>query len=438
MTEDLKMVPLEEEDEKTDQPITASDQLTASVVSVVPSVSDRYFFVGFTITLLGIGQLLPYNSLINAVDYFELLFPNKQVQMDIVISYLVPNLLGLLLVIKYGQRISFSSRLIFGFALFLTLTVILPFVEVLASKELFFWWFITICVLYAIIDAIIITALYGYVNVFPPKYLIATQMGNGISSVISSFLRIMTKISFKQDQEGLRKSTLVYFITSAVLLLLCIVCYIISYKTPFSRTYVSRLIETLQEDHTDTNLSTDKAVDSKDWRKQNEQRINYTSIFRRIWQPLIAIWFNFFVTLTLFPGLIAEIDSDERKLQNNSWFTVILFSIFNISDVIGKFLPFWKILPDTLIYIITYSRVIYYPLYVLCIKPRVFQHYSIPVVITFFFGLSNGYAGCVLLSLGTLKVDVYERETASSILVFSLLLGLAAGGGVGYFWKFLV
>eukprot|EP01121_Diplochlamys_sp_Union-15-3_P003062 TRINITY_DN1289_c0_g1_i6.p1 TRINITY_DN1289_c0_g1~~TRINITY_DN1289_c0_g1_i6.p1 ORF type:complete len:116 (+),score=12.24 TRINITY_DN1289_c0_g1_i6:205-552(+) len=113
-------------------------------------------------------------------------------------------------------------------------------------------------------------------------------------------------------------------------------------------------------------------------------------------------------------------------------------SIFNISDVIGKFLPFWKILPDTLIYIITYSRVIYYPLYVLCIKPRVFQHYSIPVVITFFFGLSNGYAGCVLLSLGTLKVDVYERETASSILVFSLLLGLAAGGGVGYFWKFLV
>jgi len=70
--------------------------------------------------------------------------------------------------------------------------------------------------------------------------------------------------------------------------------------------------------------------------------------------------------------------------------------VFNVGDLIGKSLPKWKYfqtVSSKKIYIINVVRVVFLPLFILCVKPKVFDFDLFPFLFMTLFALSNGYCG---------------------------------------------
>ena len=91
--------------------------------------SDNYSLVYLAMVLSGAGFLLPYNSLITAVDYFQTVFPGTTIVFDISLVYILTALIAVLLNNVIIYTFSLNSRIMFGYILsFLVLMFILVFI----------------------------------------------------------------------------------------------------------------------------------------------------------------------------------------------------------------------------------------------------------------------------------------------------------------------
>ena len=90
---------------------------------------DSYNLVYLAMVLSGAGFLLPYNSLITAVDYFQTVFPGTTIVFDISLIYILTALIAVLLNNVIMFTFSLNSRIMFGYILsFLIFIFILIFI----------------------------------------------------------------------------------------------------------------------------------------------------------------------------------------------------------------------------------------------------------------------------------------------------------------------
>ncbi len=64
-------------------------------------------------------------------------------------------------------------------------------------------------------------------------------------------------------------------------------------------------------------------------------------IFKSIWVLALTSCGNLFITLSLFPGVTSQMQSTIIDLNETTWFPIILTSVFNIGDIIGRISPKW-------------------------------------------------------------------------------------------------
>eukprot|EP00240_Pyramimonas_obovata_P009636 CAMPEP_0118940042 /NCGR_PEP_ID=MMETSP1169-20130426/30472_1 /TAXON_ID=36882 /ORGANISM="Pyramimonas obovata, Strain CCMP722" /LENGTH=100 /DNA_ID=CAMNT_0006884435 /DNA_START=531 /DNA_END=830 /DNA_ORIENTATION=- len=70
--------------------------------------------------LLGVGFLLPWNAFITAIDYFELLYPGNHADRVFSVSYMLPNLACLTLMLRFNpEAFTPPLRIYAGYTLFL-------------------------------------------------------------------------------------------------------------------------------------------------------------------------------------------------------------------------------------------------------------------------------------------------------------------------------
>lgn len=55
-------------------------------------------------------------------------------------------------------------------------------------------------------------------------------------------------------------------------------------------------------------------------------------VAKNIWQYMVSICAAYFVTLSLYPGILSEI----KRCPEDHWFPVLLMTLFNGTDLIGK------------------------------------------------------------------------------------------------------
>ena len=94
---------------------------------------DSYNLVYLAMVLSGAGFLLPYNSLITAVDYFQTVFPGTTIVFDISLIYILTALIAVLLNNVIIYTFSLNSRIMFGYILSF---LILMFISLLTRPTL--------------------------------------------------------------------------------------------------------------------------------------------------------------------------------------------------------------------------------------------------------------------------------------------------------------
>ncbi|XP_076910081.1 equilibrative nucleotide transporter 8-like [Bidens hawaiensis] len=366
--------------------------------------------------LLGAGNLLPWNALITAIDYFGDVYPDKHVEKVFSVAYMSSTLLILILMIKWSslsRLVSFQVRMNIGFTMFVVSLMVSPTLDWVSWNEKStsaFYVVVASVVICGLADGLIGGSLVGSAGKLPKEYMQAVFAGTASSGILVSFLRIITKASLPHDPQGLKKSAHLYFLVSTVILLLCMVCCTLLYKLP------------VMEQHYKSQKNNSLTSREKFW-----------DVARMIQWPALGIFVIYTVTLSIFPGFLAEnIKSNVLK----DWYPIMLITTYNIADFGGK--------SFTAIYVLKsiakatwacLGRLLLYPLFTACLHGPIWLRNEVFVVfLTVVLGFTNGYLTSVIMILAPKSVPPSEAEMAAVVMALCLGLGLVSGSVLGWFW----
>ncbi|CAH1796333.1 unnamed protein product [Owenia fusiformis] len=451
---------------------------------------DKHNLVYLSLVLAGAGFLLPYNSFITAVDYYHGHFPDSTIIFDISITYICMAFISVCINNLLVETFSLQIRITFGYILsFVTLLFV---ATCLIGLELFPKE-ITHTVTLVSVGVVALgctvqqSSFYGYTGMLPRRYTQAVMTGESAAGLLVSMNRIATKALLNNE----RINTLIFFALSIAIVLSCFVIFHVTKRSEFVRFHVTmcknagvaddqRGITTEVSNPEEVDIVNPNAnrdnygvlafnnqVESPDsatheviadpdaqgqesdvqikrgsgqtYRRQlpcciglKRGIMNRYKVSKQVWPYMVAICLAYFVTLSLFPGIESEVVS----CHLGSWMPVILISVFNLFDFIGKIiaaLPYdW---PRGRLVLCSLCRVALIPLMMLCATPRnspVLEAEFWPIFLSLLLGLSNGYFGSVPMILASTKVSDEQKELSGNIMTLSYSVGLTGGSAVAY------
>ncbi|KAK5776588.1 Equilibrative nucleoside transporter 3 [Gossypium arboreum] len=386
------------------------------------------FNLGYIIYFtLGVGFLLPWNSFITAVDYFSYLYPEASVDRVFAVVYMVVGLACLLVIVFYAHKSEAYMRINVGLGIFVVSLIVVPVMDAVYIKGrvgLYDGFYVTVglLALAGIGDALVQGGLIGAAGELPERYMQAIVAGSGGSGVLVSMLRILTKAVFPQDADGLRKSAYLYFFTSIVFMVICIVLYNVAHKLPIMQYYEELKAEAVKEEKAEKGPMTGPV-----WRAT-------------LWNIVGTVkWYGFgivliyVVTLSIFPGYITE---DVHSLVLKDWYPVLLITGYNVFDLVGKSLTAVYLLENAKVAISAcVVRLLFFPLFIGCLHgPQLFRTEFPVSLLTCLLGLTNGYLTSVLMIMAPKSVQIQHAETSGIVMVLFLVVGLASGSVIAWFW----
>ena len=157
-------------------------------------------------------------------------------------------------------------------------------------------------------------------------------------------------------------------------------------------------------------------------------------VAKNIWQYMVSICAAYFVTLSLYPGIISEI----KRCPEDHWFPVLLMTLFNGTDLIGKVIIFQigllkiKTFDDnnsnsqmlasiqyewlrSQLFIFACWRIMLIPFLILCAAPRgkpLMSGEGYPMFFSGLLGITNGIVGSVPMIQAPRRVSEEHRELA--------------------------
>lgn len=156
-------------------------------------------------------------------------------------------------------------------------------------------------------------------------------------------------------------------------------------------------------------------------------------VARTIKCPAFGIFAIYTVTLSIFPGFLAEnLESSVFK----DWYPILLITIYNVADFVGKsFTALYVVKSTSKATWGCVARLLFYPLFTACLHGPKWLKCEVSIVfLTTMLGLTNGYLTSVIMILAPKSVPSSEAEIAAIVLAVSLGMGLVAGSVLGWFW----
>ncbi|MFS7971112.1 putative equilibrative nucleoside transporter, MFS transporter superfamily [Helianthus anomalus] len=391
---------------------------------------DPYHITYMIHFLLGAGYLVPWNSFITAVDYFQDLYPDKHVSKVFSVAYMVAAMTVLIILTCWSSSSGsgvvklpgVKLRMNLGYGLFVLALMVAPVTdwidhrnEVKRGSNMAFVVLVSMVVLTGFAEGLTGGSLVGATGKLPGRYMQAVVAGNASAGVLVCMLRIITKASLPHSRKGLRTSTHIYFFTSTLIELLCILFCNLIHKLPTIRHYKTK-----------AELNNPPETISKP--------LKTLDILKKLRWLAMSMVTIYIVTLSIFPGYLSE---NVKSVYFGDWYPVFLITTFNVGDFSGKCL--------TAIYVVKrsrwvvwacISRVLFYPLFMGCVfGPKWFRHEAPVALLTLLLGVSNGYLTSVLLIVAPKSVPVEDSNIAGIVMSLFLAIGLVVGSGLGWLWN---
>lgn len=408
---------------------------------------------------IGIGYLFPFSALTQPKDYWDLLFPDFDVEFPITAVYMWTNLILLFCIVFFGSaKPDYDARVYAGFIGQFFSLVLVPSSYFFGLSESGNYLIIMLCTAFAAgVTAGIDSCIISLASLYPTSCQEALQIGIGVSTLIGSVYRILTKLYFPAD--AVVASSLMYFYSGALTVLVCIGCYFYLGRLELSKRYVapkpalyaspnsplaSRRGSGKGGDYGAVRTEEGAAGDSEVAEAgaeggDHERRKN---AFARVWWNEFLVFLVFGTSLALWPPLVSEIPSyDHPYLNETEWWPLILLFDFALMDVLGRFsVPFRAGLTAKNIHWVVFLRIIIFvPAIICCVKGIGFCNRDyVSVLFVAMLGFSNGYVGSLTIVLINEIIPAEERGIVGSLTGFVLNAGLVAGATAAIFIDDLV
>lgn len=395
-------------------------------------------------SIVGVGYLFPFSALTQPVDYWQLLFPDFNIEFPLTTIYMYTNLVMLTLLVFFGGTPNFKQRIVGGFIGQLLVLVFVPtsyffHLDEDTNKVAILGATAAAAVVTAFIDSSVIALASQY----PLRVQEYFQFGVGLSTLIGSIYRDATKILFPPDM--IVESSLLYFYSGAATIGICIISYYRLMQLEMSKRCLDRAVQAEQAKHHDiavpTNMEGSPLI-PKDHGKTDDDDVEPDK-----WVVLKKIFFNesmvlllFMSTLALWPPLVTEIKSfNFESLQASGWWSLILLTIFSACDCTGRLLVRFRLgLTKDNIWIAVLGRFVLFPLIVCSVKGVFFTNDFLSVLFVGALGATNGYVGTLSIVLVNEACSEEEQAVAGTFTGFFLNSGLVFGATIGLLFDALV
>ncbi|CAI5454925.1 unnamed protein product [Caenorhabditis angaria] len=419
---------------------------TEEVVEDVPP-EDSGNLVFYIILLHGIGTLMPWNMFINiSYDYYETFkmlanatihpangavvggvatvfssnFQNYQT-----IAAQVPNLLlnfiNIFVVVQGGlvKRIA-VSLIVVAVAVISTMSFI--YVDTSTWVPTFF----TITILTIIIlngaNGIYQNSIFGLASDFPFKYTNAVIIGNNLCGTFVTLLSMATKAFTKNVLDR----AFAYFSISLITLAFCFGSFFLLKTKPFFRYY------------------TNKAAKQRSKNAETSEEAGlqkYIATFKEAFPQLINVFLVFFVTLSIFPGIMMYV-RDEPKggqysfvLPEKYFMDITTFLSFNVFAFIGSLVAGKVQYPaPNRLWIPVYARLLYIPFFAMCnympetrTFPVWFPSTWLFIIVGATMSFGSGYFSGLAMMYTPNSVHPSRAQTAGMMAGFFLIFGIVSG-----------
>ncbi|XP_012946931.1 equilibrative nucleoside transporter 4 [Aplysia californica] len=446
--------------------------------------------VYFSFLLGGLSYFTPVYSITAAVDYYVLRFPNTPILIQMSIIRHVCSIAGIISNNVTIEAIPLTGRILFAYVALTSLMLFITLTDVLFSlfpTDIAHILTLLVVALVSAAQAVQQSSFYGYANMMPKRYTEAVLVGESSCGLITSLLRIATKLAVKDERLG----TLIFFFTSIGLLAVCCAGFLAGRLSEFVKRNIRRCSEaqrTFEETGKFSNIQnkpSNRAEGERDvdehsglvnnrfhgdnsaggvrgrghgseagtmgdllsdgahgstqalvtpkrsvWRERLRARWEVTKV---IYPFMVAYTLNFGLTMTLFPGIVSEI----INCPLGTWLPVILMTLFNFCDLTGMLCSssFARAAAVRCYLIGPTLRLAFIPLVILCILPHghpVLGHVTWSIVLTGLMGVTHGMLGVVPISEPPKYVEDHHRELCGNMMLLSSIVPLVIGSILSY------
>ncbi|XVF01889.1 hypothetical protein REPUB_Repub04eG0127700 [Reevesia pubescens] len=389
--------------------------------------------------LLGNGCLFSWNSMLTIEDYYSYLFPHYHPSRVLTLVY-QPFALGTLAVLAYNEAKINTRRNLFGYILFFLSSLAVFVLDLATSGKGGIGTFIGICVIsgvFGVADAHVQGGMIGDLSYMRPEFIQSFVAGLAASGAITSALRLITKSAFENSQDGLRKGAILFFAISAFFELLCVILYAYVFpKLPIVKYYRSKAAsegsKTVAADLAAGGIQTLPQKAELD--PKNQERLSNKKLLIQNIDYALDMFLIYLLTLSIFPGFLSE---DTGKHSLGTWYALVLIAMYNVWDLIGRYIPLVKLLKlesrKGLTAVIV-SRFLLIPAFYFTAK---YGDQGWMIMLTSFLGLTNGYLTvCVLTSAPHPMAIRFgpEQNALGNLLVLFLIGGIFAGVTLDWLW----
>lgn len=449
-------------------------------------IVDRYKLVFIIFLIHGVGTLMPWNMFCNADDYFRQykLAPvndtTPEVREQLVqirknfFSYLgmasqIPNLVfaGLNLLVDVGSgnlKIRVNFALIVELLVFIV-TIILASIDSTQRPVAFFYVTMFSVVILNMVSGIYQNCIFGTTAKFPSLYTNAVLIGSNLSGTYTSVIMILSLWMAPEH----KTAATYYFITAIFVILVCFITYNLLPTIKFFEYHDKKQEEEYLEIDTSQNpiissgtgnissdvpenlrVTVDAMVPRLVTEKSFTDRFNEKlQVFKKCRLQLFNVYLTFFVTLALFPSVLASIEPKQMFLDKKYYGPVFCFLTFNASALIGNVISYYTSWPGKeRVWIFTVARLLFIPFFIFCnYQPNSESTRSWPVLIpydlVFLFGnmllaLTSGYLSSICMMFVSIGLKRDEATLAGMLGGFFLIFGIFSGVMSTFFTTWLV
>ncbi|KAI9272776.1 nucleoside transporter-domain-containing protein [Phascolomyces articulosus] len=461
-------------DEHYESQSLLSNQSIEHLEIYAEGLHDAHNVVYWVFVLYGVAMLLPWNVFITASEYFARRFAgtsyDENFQNYFSICFTATNLLVFTYLLWQQSKATYRVDIFWPALANAAIFGILAISVAISTEGItYFALTIVLLVLTAATTSYFQVGVFADASRFPPQYIQAVMSGQGVAGVAVAVASILSAFAGSAtdtpDEAAVTRSAFLYFMSAFLITVAALVGRVIVTRRPF---YIRQM-------NSDPALLSNSPIEQEDEEEQvdDEQRffsnqqqqteVSILAVVQKSWGLVFAVAYVFIITLAVFPSITALIKSVSRHLpasattqgepihsNNNRFldddvFVAFHFVLFNVGDWIGRILPIMdsmRTFKPKLLVVLSLLRTLFVPAFLFCnivasdrTLPVLIDNDVVYFLIVSIFAVSNGWLGSLTMMAAPQQQSITspaEKSLVGSVMSFSLVAGLAIGGGMSF------
>lgn len=167
---------------------------------------------------------------------------------------------------------------------------------------------------------------------------------------------------------------------------------------------------------------------------------------RMIWPMCLNTFLVFFVSLTLFPSVVAGVKQSGTRMSNDYFTAVSCFLLFNLFAMVGNYSSeFLPKIPRKVLWIPILLRFAFIPLFLFCNYlpekrkyPVLIQNDLVYMLLVVLHGFSSGWFSSLSMMYTPKTVEAKYKSIAGMVSSFCLIVGIMAGIYTSIIWSKII